>query len=155
MPDGDRSHSLTVGVVGAGTMGAGIAQVCLQAGHEVVLYDVDEAARCSRTHAHCRRAGPTGRRRPTGGRRARRPALDRLRQAYTLEAVAGGADVVIEAALEDLGLKQAIFRALGAEAPAGTHPGFQHERPVGDAICGEASGGRPKRSACTSSTRRR
>jgi 3-hydroxybutyryl-CoA dehydrogenase len=33
-----------VGVVGAGTMGAGIGQVALEAGCEVVFYDVDEAA---------------------------------------------------------------------------------------------------------------
>ncbi|MCB0814737.1 MAG: 3-hydroxybutyryl-CoA dehydrogenase, partial [Flavobacteriales bacterium] len=30
---------MTVGVVGAGTMGSGIAQVAAQAGHPVVLYD--------------------------------------------------------------------------------------------------------------------
>src|SRR5687768_8073417 len=35
---------LTVGVVGAGQMGSGIAQVCAQAGHEVTMVDVEAAA---------------------------------------------------------------------------------------------------------------
>ena len=34
----------TIGVVGLGTMGAGIAQVAAAAGHPVLLYDEDEAA---------------------------------------------------------------------------------------------------------------
>ncbi|PIK73569.1 3-hydroxyacyl-CoA dehydrogenase, partial [Methylobacterium frigidaeris] len=33
-----------VGVVGAGAMGAGIAQVAAQAGHRVLLYDATEGA---------------------------------------------------------------------------------------------------------------
>jgi 3-hydroxybutyryl-CoA dehydrogenase len=111
--------SLVVGVVGAGTMGAGIAQVCLQAGHEVVLYDVDEAA----VARGLTRIADGLDRLVTKGRLTaddRQAALDRLRQAYTLDTVAGGADIVIEAALEDIGLKESIFRALGNEAPAGT-----------------------------------
>lgn len=36
--------SLCIGVVGAGTMGAGIAQVAASAGHQVILYDVTEGA---------------------------------------------------------------------------------------------------------------
>jgi 3-hydroxyacyl-CoA dehydrogenase len=41
---------LVVGIVGAGTMGAGIAQAALAAGHEVALFDIDAAfsAWCTR-----------------------------------------------------------------------------------------------------------
>ncbi len=111
-----------VGVVGAGTMGAGIAQLALENGHEVVLHDVDEAA-----------IG-RGRTRIRDGlaRRAARLELDadsvddwvagrlaRLRDAHTLDAVGAEAEVVIEAALEDRDLKRAIFRALDAASGPG------------------------------------
>jgi 3-hydroxybutyryl-CoA dehydrogenase len=109
-----------VGVVGAGTMGAGIAQVALEAGHEVVLHDVDEAAITR------------GRERVLEGltRRASRLDLDadsidewvdgrlaRLRETVTLDALAGEATLVIEAALEDLELKRTIFRTLDSSSP--------------------------------------
>ena len=106
---------LTVGVVGAGTMGAGIAQVCLQAGHEVLLHDVDHVAI------------ERGRGRVTDGfaklvEKGRLPAdeqarmLAGLRDAHALHELAAEADVVIEAALEDIELKRTIFRALGDAA---------------------------------------
>ena len=47
MPQDDQPLDLTgatVGVIGAGTMGAGIAQVAATAGHRVVLYDIVEGA---------------------------------------------------------------------------------------------------------------
>jgi 3-hydroxybutyryl-CoA dehydrogenase len=106
-----------VGVVGAGTMGAGIAQLALENGHEVVLHDVDEVAI------------EAGRERIREGlaRRAGRLELDAdsiddwvagrlagLRDGHSLDAIGAEAEVVIEAALEDLDLKRAIFRALDA-----------------------------------------
>ena len=109
-----------IGVVGLGTMGAGIAQLALEHGHEVVVYDVDEAAQVR------------GRDRIREGlsRRAARLGLDAdslddwvegrlagLRQAETIGLLAEQSDVVVEAALEDLGLKREIFRALDAAAP--------------------------------------
>jgi 3-hydroxybutyryl-CoA dehydrogenase len=111
-----------VGVVGAGTMGSGIAQLALEAGHEVVLHDVDEASI------------ERGRSRVREGlaRRAARLELDAetlddwvsgrlagLRDAHSLDAVGAEADLVIEAALEDVELKQTIFAALDAAAPPG------------------------------------
>ncbi len=112
-----------VGIVGAGTMGAGIAQLALEHGHEVVLHDVDDAA-IDRGRDRIREGL---------GRRARRLALDPaavdawvdgrlagLRQAETLALLAGEADVVVEAALEDLALKREIFRALDESAEAET-----------------------------------
>ena len=106
-----------VGVVGAGTMGAGIAQLALENGHQVLLHDVDAAA-IERGRARVREGL---------ARRAARLDLDadsiddwvagrltRLRDARTLDAVGAEAQVVIEAALEDLDLKRTIFRALDA-----------------------------------------
>ena len=105
-----------VAIVGAGTMGAGIAQLALEAGEVVHLHDVDAAA-IERGRARIR----------TGlERRAARLDLDpdsadawvegrieRLRDAGSLDDVAGARpDLVVEAALEDLEAKRAIFAAL-------------------------------------------
>jgi 3-hydroxybutyryl-CoA dehydrogenase len=113
----------TIGVVGAGTMGAGIAQLALEAGHEVVLNDVDEDA-IQRGRARIRDGL---------ARRAAKLDLDAdtiedwvdgrlasLRDGHSLDAVAAEADVVIEAALEDLDLKRTIFGTLDGAATTDT-----------------------------------
>ena len=106
---------LIVGVVGAGTMGAGIAQVCLQAGHEVLLHDVDHAAiERGRGRVADGLATLVEKGRLTADERAR--MLAELRDAHALHELAAEADVVIEAALEDIELKRTIFRALGDTA---------------------------------------
>jgi 3-hydroxybutyryl-CoA dehydrogenase len=112
--------TVVVGVVGTGTMGAGIAQLALEAGHPVVVHDVDAAAI------------EAGRARIRAGleRRAGRLDLDpesaeawiegrlaRLETARTLDSLAAaGPGLVIEAALEDLEAKRTIFRSLDAGA---------------------------------------
>jgi len=111
------TDALTVGVVGAGTMGAGIAQVCLQAGHDVLLFDVDHAAierGRSRIEAGLQRLVDKDRLAVEDRERM----LAVLRDAHTLEGLAEESDIVIEAALEDLALKETIFRALGSGTPS-------------------------------------
>ena len=108
-----------VGVVGAGTMGAGIAQLALTAGNEVILHDVDDAAL-----ERARQRIAEGLERVAA--KGRLPdddvgtTLARLRDAHDLAAVATEADVVVEAALEDMGLKQRVFRALDSAAAPST-----------------------------------
>jgi len=106
---------MTVGVIGAGTMGAGIAQVALIAGHTVLLHDDDAAALergRARVEAALDRLLEKGLLSPEG----RDDALGRLRPATGLNHVAADSDLVIEAVLEDLGLKRSIFRALDLNA---------------------------------------
>jgi 3-hydroxybutyryl-CoA dehydrogenase len=106
---------MIVGVIGAGTMGAGIAQVCLQAGHEVLLHDIDHAA-IERGRGRIADALEklVGKGRLDASDRD--AMLSSLRDAHSLEGLAQESDVVIEAALEDIDLKRTIFRALGAAA---------------------------------------
>jgi 3-hydroxybutyryl-CoA dehydrogenase len=109
-----------VGVIGAGTMGAGIAQVAIEGGHTVRLHDADPAATARAVEriadGLARRAAK--RRDETGGEDVATTLL-RLRIASTLDAAAGDADLVIEAAAEDLAVKRGLFERLGtASRPA-------------------------------------
>lgn len=101
-----------IGVLGAGTMGAGIAQVAAQAGYRVVLYDVGPEplkVGFGRIQSGFDRLVQRGRMKPE----EREQALARLKGTTDLADMAG-ADVVVEAAPEVLELKQRLFRQLEA-----------------------------------------
>ncbi|MGH3010448.1 MAG: 3-hydroxyacyl-CoA dehydrogenase family protein [Gaiellaceae bacterium] len=99
-----------VGVVGLGTMGAGIAQVCVQAGIETVGREVsDELCEGGRERiAHYLGRG-VEKGRLTGEERD--AALARLTTTTELGDLAG-CDLVIEAIVEELAAKQELFRSL-------------------------------------------
>jgi 3-hydroxybutyryl-CoA dehydrogenase len=102
----------TVGVVGAGTMGNGIAQVFAQAGFTVHLVDIaqpmlDRALRTiDKSLAKLVEKGKTA-------AADRDAALARLRMTTSLDALAG-ADYVVEAIVEDAAAKRALFHSLDA-----------------------------------------
>ena len=99
-----------VGVVGGGTMGAGIAEVCARAGLEVVLVEVDDTAAGrarARVESSIRRGVERGKLDAATGE----AALDRLSISSELEAVADR-QLILEAVAEDKELKMGIFSAL-------------------------------------------
>lgn len=109
---------MRVVVVGAGTMGSGIAQLAAMAGHETVLVDVAEAqldrAAATRASSMARfvKKGTL-----TGDEAAAVEA--RLESAGSLTQAAQGADVLVESVVEVLEVKQAVFREAAAAAPDG------------------------------------
>lgn len=109
---------LTVGVIGAGTMGAGIAQVAAQSGYGVVLYDItDEVVEKAIT-----KLGETLQKLVDKGRMSdedRTALLERITPTSTL-ADMKATQVVIEAAPERLELKQKIFAELAAHTSPDT-----------------------------------
>jgi 3-hydroxybutyryl-CoA dehydrogenase len=100
----------TVGVVGLGTMGAGIAQVCVQAGVETVGRDVTpELAERGRDTVERYLARGVEKARLTQDDMD--AALARLRLATDLDELAG-CDLVIEAIVEQVEAKKELFAAL-------------------------------------------
>jgi 3-hydroxyacyl-CoA dehydrogenase len=110
-----------IGVLGAGVMGSGIAQVLAVSGCEVVCYDTDDRA-LVRAGSLVRdgRYGVNGaveRGKLTAGAAA--DALGRMTFTADFDEVVAGRDVLVEAIPEDLGLKVALFKTLDQVAPAG------------------------------------
>ncbi|KAB2857746.1 MAG: hypothetical protein F9K43_25435, partial [Bauldia sp.] len=107
----------TVGVVGAGTMGAGIAQLACLGGRRTLLHDHDPealAAGVARVAGAVERGAEKGR----WSAEESVAALGRLVAASELKELAD-CDLVIEAAPEELGLKQGLFAALEDACRAG------------------------------------
>jgi 3-hydroxybutyryl-CoA dehydrogenase len=104
----------TIGVVGAGTMGSGIAQVFAQAGLSVCLVDVAEPmldrARTAIDRSLSKFVGK-GALTPA----ARDQALSRLQTASSVDGLAT-ADFIVEAILEDASAKRELFAGLNAIA---------------------------------------
>src|SRR5439155_5162372 len=98
------------GVVGLGTMGSGIAQLCVEAGFETVAREVEpaqgEAARERIAHFLTRKVE-----KGLLDERARDEALARLSLTTELADLAA-CDLVIEAVFEDLELKRKLFAEL-------------------------------------------
>ncbi|MEQ1570016.1 MAG: 3-hydroxyacyl-CoA dehydrogenase family protein [Myxococcota bacterium] len=106
-----------IGVIGAGTMGHGIAQVCAMSGYTVTLADADPQ-QLQRALAAVRSNLDKGIEKGKVTADARDQALARLSTGVLAEA-STGADLVIEAVPERLELKQALFREVEAHAHAG------------------------------------
>jgi 3-hydroxybutyryl-CoA dehydrogenase len=106
-----------VGVVGLGTMGAGIAQVCVQAGVETVGREITVTLgeRARERIAHYLGRGVEKGRLTAEERDA---ALARFATTTELADLAG-CDLVIEAIVEDLGAKREIFAELDRLLPDG------------------------------------
>lgn len=105
---GERAR--TIGVVGAGLMGGGIAQVAAQAGYQVVLRDVTtEAATKGRDAIAASYARFVAKDRMSAD--DAEAALDRITTTDDLGAVAE-ADLVVEAVFEQLEVKHAVFTEL-------------------------------------------
>ena len=108
----DLPAGLTVLVVGAGAMGSQIALVAALAGHDVRLADVDAEALGRAEHQLRERMAQQ----VAKGRRTAHDvdaAFGRLALHTDLAAGADGADLVVEAVVEDLDVKRQLFATLG------------------------------------------
>ena len=118
MTQGELPNVERLGVLGAGTMGAGIAQVAAEAGLEVLVHDPVEGAY---ERARDQISGFLR-------RKAEKGEMSDEESAYALARIAPApgigdlalADLVIEAIPEDLAMKREAFHQLDAAAPDAT-----------------------------------
>ncbi|MBS0449993.1 MAG: 3-hydroxyacyl-CoA dehydrogenase [Proteobacteria bacterium] len=106
------ADKITIGVVGAGAMGRGIVQLFAQAGHPVRCHDAQPGAAAAAVDYV---AGMLQRNVEKG--RLAPDAFERIRAGMSVAgdlAALAGCGIVIEAIVEDLGVKRELFRSLEA-----------------------------------------
>jgi len=117
-PNAERMSIARVGVVGGGLMGSGIAQVAAQAGIATTLRELSEPL-VQRARANITRSLDKSIEKGKLTADARDAALSRLTTTTRLDDLAA-CDVVIEAVVEDLDVKNALWRELNVHCAADT-----------------------------------
>ena len=115
----------TIAVIGAGTMGRGIAHVAALGGYQTILEDLlPNALRRAENEirGNLDKAIELGKVSADDAK----VAFARLRYAGSVEEAAREADLVIEAVPEEMESKIEIFTLLDKICRPGNHPGFQH-----------------------------
>jgi NADPH-dependent 2,4-dienoyl-CoA reductase/sulfur reductase-like enzyme len=117
-------NSMSIGVIGAGTMGIGIAQVAAEAGHKVIVFDTRKEALDKAV------AGLRGLMDKLVAKEKRTRAdaealLGRISTAENLEQLAP-CGLVIEAIVENLGVKQDVFKKLDTLVRRRRRAGHEH-----------------------------
>lgn len=108
--NGTKPMIKTIGIIGAGQMGNGIAHVCALAGFKVVLYDIEPEA----VNNAIERIDHNMERQVSRGmiqEADHKTAMDLISRGDSMEAFAD-ADLVVEAAVENEEVKRRIFREL-------------------------------------------
>ncbi len=106
-----------VAVVGAGTMGATIAQLAAQSGRQVYLYDIkDEAIQTANNRIHENLDGAIKRQKITAD--DKEAALNRIVFTTSFSEVKG--QLIVEAIAEDFSAKQSLFEQLAHQNEAST-----------------------------------
>jgi len=106
----------TIGVVGCGLMGSGIAEICARAGYRVIVREINSELL----------QNGLGRIQKSLGKAVARGKLAQEQADHSLELIQGtvdladlsGCDLVVEAAIENMGLKKEIFAALDKLLPS-------------------------------------
>ena len=112
---GDTTGAMHVTVLGAGTMGVGIANVCAAAGHHVTVRDIDANLVMDGIDTiETQFAGAVDRDLMSEEEKA--DAIDRIDGTTDLPSAVSGADMVIEAVPEEMDIKHDVFTDVEASA---------------------------------------
>lgn len=107
------SNGATIGVLGAGTMGTGIAQLLATQGHEVFLFDTNPEA-LRRSHAYMERMIQKEVEKKRLDARTAILVRNRIKHINDDFKSFAKCPLIIEAVIEDLGIKQQLFTELEA-----------------------------------------
>src|ERR1043165_1050411 len=111
----EMSPDKVIGVVGAGTMGNGIAQVAARAGYDVILHDVQEEF-IQRGFAAIEKSLQRDVDKERISAEQKKEIVSRIRSTTDLTAFSE-ASFVVEAVVEDLAVKKQVFKLLDQITP--------------------------------------